>query len=371
MYKIAVVPGDGIGPEVIAEGVKVLNAAAEVESLSIEWEWFPIGSERYLRTGDLLTEEDIDRLGKKDAIYFGAIGDPRVAPGILEKGILITMRTRFDQYVNMRPSRSWHPYTPFKRERDFDITFLRENTEDFYMGAGGSFQKKEPTSTITIRRHLYDLDLKVEATSSSDYEFAYEVGIMSSKGIERFADYAFEMARNRGVEKITAADKANICTHLYHLWRRIFKQKSEEYGIPVEFMYVDAMAMALVRSPERFGIVACPNMFGDILTDLGAEIMGGLGVAASGNINPHGVSMFEPVHGSAPDIAGQGKANPIAAILAAKMMIDQLGRPDLGKLIEWAVKRAMDQRLVTADMGGKLNTRQAGDAIVEMIRASG
>ena len=371
MFKIAVVPGDGIGPEVIAEGIKVLEAAAEIESIKMELEWFPIGSERYLRTGDLITEEDIQQLGRCDAIYFGAIGDPRVPPGVLEQGILITMRTRFDQYVNMRPSRSWHPYTPFKRERDFDITFLRENTEDFYMGAGGSFQKQEPTSSLKIQRRLYDLDVKLEAVASTEDEFAYEIGIMSRKGIERFADFAFEMARRRGLKKITAADKANICTHLYRLWRSVFNQKAEEYGILVEFMYVDAMAMALVRSPERFGIVACPNMFGDILTDIGAEIMGGLGVAASGNINPHGISMFEPVHGSAPDIAGQGKANPIAAILAAKMMVDQLGRPDVGNMIEWAVKRAMGQKLVTADMGGNLDTRRAGDAIAELVRSTG
>jgi 3-isopropylmalate dehydrogenase len=192
--------------------------------------------------------------------------------------------------------------------------------------------------------------------------------MMSRRGIERFADYSFQLARRMGKPKVTAVDKANVCTSLYGMWRQVFDAKSKQYGIPVEYMYVDAMAMALVRAPERFGIVACPNMFGDILTDIGAEIMGGLGVAASGNINPNGVSMFEPVHGSAPDIAGQGKANPIAAILAGKMMIDQLGRPDLGRMIEWAVKMAMKQKRVTADMGGSLNTAQAGDAIAELVR---
>ncbi len=371
MFKIVVAPGDGIGREVIAEGVKVLEAVAQNESIKLQLDPLDLSSERYLRTGELLTEEDIDFIGKRQAVYFGAIGDPRVAPGVLEKGILIKMRTTFDQYINMRPSKAWHPYTPLKEEKDFDITFLRENTEDFYMGAGGVLRGKDSNVDLRLQRELYTLDLTLSGRSTAADDYAFEVGMMSRRGIERFADHCFEMAARTGRGKVTAVDKANVCTSLYGMWREVFNARSREHGIPVEYMYVDAMAMALVRAPERFGVVACPNMFGDILTDLGAEIMGGLGVAASGNINPHGVSMFEPVHGSAPDIAGQGKANPIAAILAAKMMIDQLGRPDIGKSIEWAVRKAMDQRLVTADMGGKLTTQQAGDAIVEIIRASG
>jgi 3-isopropylmalate dehydrogenase len=371
MYKIAVAPGDGIGKEVIAEAVKVLNALAEVEHLDLELDYMDLGSDRYLRTGELLTDEDIAFIDKHQAVLFGAIGDPRVAPGVLEKGILIKMRTTFDQYINLRPSKAWHPYTPLKSEKNFDIIFLRENTEDFYMGAGGVLKGADAKVTLQLKRELYTMDLTVAGRSTSSDEYAFEVGMMSRKGIERFADYSFELAKQMGKAKVTAVDKANVCTSLYGLWREVFSARSKQHGIPVEYMYVDAMAMALVRAPERFGIVACPNMFGDILTDIGAEIMGGLGVAASGNINPKGVSMFEPVHGSAPDIAGQGKANPIAAILAAKMMIDQLGRPDLGKQIEFAVKRAMHQKQVTADMGGSLNTQQAGDAIAGLVRSSG
>ncbi len=371
MYKIAVAPGDGIGKDVIAEGVKVLNALAEVEHIDLELNFMDLGSDRYLRTGELLTDEDIAFIGKHQAVFFGAIGDPRVAPGVLEKGILIKMRTTFDQYINLRPSKAWHPYTPLKTEKNFNIIFLRENTEDFYMGAGGVLKGTNAEVALQLKRELYTMDLTVSERSTSSDEYAFEVGMMSRKGIERFADYSFELAKQMGKEKVTAVDKANVCTSLYGLWRDVFTAKSKEHGIPVEYMYVDAMAMALVRAPERFGIVACPNMFGDILTDIGAEIMGGLGVAASGNINPKGVSMFEPVHGSAPDIAGQGKANPIAAILAAKMMIDQLGRPDLGKQIEFAVKRAMQQKQVTADMGGNLTTQQAGDVIAELVRSSG
>jgi 3-isopropylmalate dehydrogenase len=333
-------------------------------------DYMDLGSDRYLRTGEPLTAEDIDFIGKHQAVYFGAIGDPRVAPGVLEKGILIAMRTTFDQYVNMRPSKAWHPYTPLKEEKNFDIIFLRENTEDFYMGAGGVLRGPRASADLKLKRELYSMDLTVSASSTANDDYAFEVGMMSRRGIERFADYCFDLARRMGKEKITAVDKANVCTSLYGMWREVFSAKSKQHGVAVEYMYVDAMAMALVRAPERFGIVACPNMFGDILTDIGAEIMGGLGVAASGNINPKGVGMFEPVHGSAPDIAGKGKANPIAAILAAKMMVDQLGRPDLGKMIEWAVKMDMRHRMVTADMGGNLNTKEAGDAIAELVRST-
>ncbi len=371
MFKIAVAPGDGIGKEVIAEGVKVLQAAADAEGVTLQLDHMDLGSDRYLRTGELLTDEDIAFMRRHQAVYFGAIGDPRVAPGVLEKGILIKMRTTFDQYVNMRPSKAWHPYTPLKGEKNFDIVFLRENTEDLYMGAGGVLKGRQAEAKMTLKRELYSVDLNLSSKVSSDEEFAFEIGMMSRRGIERFADYCFETAKRLNRPKVTAVDKANVCTELYGLWREVFDARSKQHGIPVEYMFVDAMAMALVRAPERFGVVACPNMFGDILTDLGAEIMGGLGVAASGNICPGGVSMFEPVHGSAPDIAGQGKANPIAAILAAKIMVDTLGRQDIGNMIEWAVKMAMKQKKVTADMGGTLSTAQAGDAIAELVRQSG
>lgn len=370
MFKVAVAPGDGIGKEVIAEGVKVLQAACDAENVELKLEYMDLGSDRYLKTGELLTDGDIAVMKRNQAVYFGAIGDPRVAPGILEKGILIKMRTTFDQYINMRPSKAWHPYTPLKGEKNFDLIFLRENTEDFYMGAGGVLRGQSAAVDMKLKRELYNIDLTLSSKSTAADDFAFEIGMMSRKGIERFADYSFQLAKKMGKPKVTAVDKANVCTSLYGMWREVFNQKSQQYGIPVEYMYVDAMAMALVRAPERFGIVACPNMFGDILTDLGAEIMGGLGVAASGNINPHGVSMFEPVHGSAPDIAGQGKANPIAAILAGKMMIDQLGRPDIGNMIEWAVKMAMKQKLVTPDMGGSLSTAQAGDAVANLVRSA-
>ncbi|MDR2866387.1 MAG: isocitrate/isopropylmalate dehydrogenase family protein [Methanomassiliicoccaceae archaeon] len=366
MKHLALIPGDGIGKEVTEVGMDIIDAISEISSFKYDAELFDIGSERYLRSGELITEEDFDDLGKKDAIYFGAIGDPRVRPGVLEKGILLNMRSRFDQYINLRPVTSWHPFVPLKKHFDFDICFLRENTEDFYMGAGGTFSNGKD-ATVNIKRRLYDLRVDIHTESSSDDVFAFELGMLSRKGVERFADHAFMTAVKRNEKKITLVDKANVCTSIYGMQREIFSGKAEEYGIELECMYVDAMAMAMVVRPHTFGTVAVPNLFGDILTDLGAQLQGGLGMGASGNINPTGVSMFEPIHGSAPDIAGQGKANPIAAVLAAKMMLDHLGHEDMGTMIQDAVRRCLDDGKYTADLGGKLTTRQMGAEIRKEI----
>ena len=363
MFKIAVVPGDGIGAEVVAEGLKALKVMEENDDFKSYLTEMDIGASRFLRSGDLLTDGDIELLHEQDAIYFGAIGDPRVQPGILERGILLAMRTRFDQFVNHRPVRSWHPFTPLKAELDFDIDFLRENTEDMYMGAGGLFTPQNRSSFLRIERGLYSLDIDMDARFEVDTDFAFEVGLLSRMGVERFAEFVMDFARRRGESKVTAVDKANVCRQLYALWREVFTQKAEEAGLEVEFMFVDAMAMALVRRPQDFGVVATPNMFGDILTDLGAEVQGGLGMAASGNINPNGVSMFEPVHGSAPDIAGRGRANPFGALLAAKMMLDHLGRQDLGLRIERGIRKCIDTGVLTPDLGGKASTASVGDAV--------
>jgi 3-isopropylmalate dehydrogenase len=366
MKHLAVIPGDGIGKEVVDVGLDIIDAVSQISSFDYDAELFDIGSERYLATGELLTEEDIDDLGKKDAIYFGAIGDPRVRPGVLEQGILLNMRARFDQYINMRPVTSWHPFVPLKKHFDFDICFLRENTEDFYMGAGG-FLRNGKNAEINVKRRLYDTKIGLSLSSTADDEFAFEVGILSRKGVERFADYAFRTAEKRGDEKVTLVDKANVITQLYGMQRDIFESKAKEYGIGLDFMYVDAMAMAVIVRPDTFGTVAVPNLFGDILTDLGAQLQGGLGMGASGNINPNGVSMFEPIHGSAPDIAGQGKANPIAAVLAAKMMLDHLGYEDMGILLNNAVRKCLDEGKMTPDLGGKLSTKEVGAEIKKAV----
>ncbi|MCL2143465.1 MAG: isocitrate/isopropylmalate family dehydrogenase [Methanomassiliicoccaceae archaeon] len=365
MKHLAVIPGDGIGKEVVDAGMEIIEAVSEISSFDYDAELFDIGSERYLRTGELLTDEDLDDLGKKDAIYFGAIGDPRVRPGILEKGILLRMRAHFDQYINMRPVTSWHPFVPLKKHFDFDICFLRENTEDFYMGAGGMLRNGKDAE-VNIRRKLYDMRIDLRAESSSGDDFAFEIGLLSRKGVERFADHAFRTAAKRNDDTVTLVDKANVCS-IYEIQREIFTDKAKEYGIDVEFMYVDAMAMAMIVRPHTFGTVAVPNLFGDILTDLGAQLQGGLGMGASGNINPDGVSMFEPIHGSAPDIAGQGKANPIAAILAVKMMMDHLGHEDVGTMIQNAVRTCLDNGKYTADLGGKLTTKEAAAEIKKAV----
>lgn len=368
MFRIAVIPGDGIGTEVIGEGLKVLKTLEETYDFRADFSEMDIGASRYLRSGELLTEDDIEFIRKHDAVYFGAIGDPRVEPGVLEKGILLRMRTVFDQFVNYRPVRSWHPFTPLKNEPDFTIHFLRENTEDMYMGIGGIFSREAGEVKTSIERSLYRMNLEMKCVTDSEDDFAFEVGLMSRKGIERFADFVFDFAASQGEKRITVVDKANVCKSLYGLWREVFSERMAIRGIDVNFMFVDAMAMAIVRRPEDFGVVATPNMFGDILTDLGAEVQGGLGLSASGNINPAGVSMFEPVHGSAPDIAGKGIANPFGAILAAKMMLDHLGRADLGEKIEGGIRWAIEHKILTPDMGGNARTSEVGDAVVDYIQ---
>jgi 3-isopropylmalate dehydrogenase len=364
---LAIIPGDGIGKEVISVGTDVLEAAAQISSFDFDGEIFDIGSDRYLETGELLTDEDVSELRKKDAVYFGAIGDPRIKPGVLEQGILLRMRAVFDQYINLRPVTSWFPLVPLKREVPFDIHFLRENTEDFYMGAGGTFGASSPEAKVKIEREMYKLDIKLDARSSNGDDFAFEIGLLSRKGVERFADYAFRYAEARGDKKVTLVDKANVCTHIYGFQRSVFEAKSKEYGIDLEYMFVDAMAMAMIVRPETFGTVAVPNLFGDILTDLGAQLQGGLGMGGSGNINPGGLSMFEPIHGSAPDIAGQGKANPIAAVLAAQMLLNEMGYPDEGDILRNAVRHCLDAHMTTPDLGGKLRTEEVGKEICSFI----
>ena len=345
-----------------------MEALCEISSFDFDGELFNIGGQRYLETGELLTDQDISDLKKKDAIYFGAIGDPRIKPGILEGGILLKMRAVFDQYINLRPVTSWFPYVPLKREVPFDIHFLRENTEDFYMGLGAKLRKDNGhRAEIGVKRESYDMGFDIKAEPSEDDEYSIEVGLLSRKGVTRFADYAFKYAQARGEDKVTLVDKANVITNNYGMQREIFQQKADEYGMKLDFMFVDAMSMAMIVRPETFGTVAVPNLFGDILTDLGAQLQGGLGMGGSGNINPHGLSMFEPIHGSAPDIAGQGKANPIAAVLAAEMLLDNQGFPEEGRMLHAAVRHCLDTMQVTPDLGGKLRTEEVGKAMVDFI----
>ncbi len=371
-YKIAVIPGDGIGPEVIREGVKVLNAAAEAKKgLKLEFVEFPYGAEQYLKTEELVSEDELKKLSKMDAIYLGALGDPRVQTGVLEQGILLKLRFYFEQYINLRPIKLYPGVPcPLKNKGPEHVNFyvVRENTEDFYVGIGGRAKGKSKAK-LEVLRSIYQVRFGLDIDVDRD-ELAYQIGVVSRKGAERAIRYAFELARKKGKKRITSVDKANVLTHVYSLWREVFEQVAKEYPeIETEFAFVDAITMWFIKNPEWYQVVVTPNMFGDIITDLGAMIQGGLGLAPGGNINPEGVSMFEPIHGSAPKHAGKNVANPFATILAGQMMLEHLGEEGVADKIERAVIDVLKEgKARTYDLGGKSSTSEVGDAVVTKVK---
>lgn len=368
MHRIAAIGGDGIGPEIIAAGRKVIDAAGERFNFDIHWEEFDVGAERYLRTGELLTEDDIAELSKFRAIYFGAIGDDRVKPGILEKGILLSMRFAFDQYVNLRPIRLLEGVqTPLagKTARDIDFVVVRENTEDFYVGIGSRFSGREK-KTLEVIRNIYQVRFSLDVETDAQ-ELAYQIGVVTREGANRVIRYAFDLAERRG-RRVTSVDKANVLTEVYGLWRDVFTEVASAYpGIETEFNYVDAVTMWFVKNPEWFDVVVTPNMFGDIITDLGAMIQGGLGLAPGGNINPEGTSMFEPIHGSAPKYRGLDVANPVATIWAGAMLLDHLGEYDAAAAVVSAIEKSIAGGITTRDMGGSATTSAVGDWIAKEV----
>jgi 3-isopropylmalate dehydrogenase len=370
-HDVAAIGGDGIGPEIIAEGKKVLEAAGERWGFEIRWRDLDVGAERYLRTGELLTEGDLSTLGKCRAIYFGAIGDERVKPGILEKGILLSLRFHFDQYVNLRPVKLlpgvWTPLAG-KGPDDVDFVVVRENTEDFYVGIGSRFRGEE-RKALELIRTLYQVKFDVDAESDAE-EVAYQIGVVTREGARRVIRFAFDQARRRGraAPKVTSVDKANVLTEVYGLWREVFSEVAAGYpGISSEFSFVDAVTMWFVKNPEAFDVVVSPNMFGDIITDLGAMIQGGLGLAPGGNINPDGTSMFEPIHGSAPKYRGLGVANPVATIWAGSMLLDHLGEREAAAGVLDGIGRSIGAGVKTRDMGGKARTGEVGDFIAASL----
>ena len=370
-HKIALIPGDGVGPEVTKEGVKVLETVGELKNINFDWLSCPYGAKYYLETGEVLGEDALTEIGKTEAIYFGAIGDPNIEPGILEKGLLLSLRFHFDQYVNLRPIKLLPGVqTPLRDKKPEDINFdvVRENTEDFYVGLGGR-AKGRSNKVLELCRNLYSLKFDLDIETDGE-EIAYQLGVLSRKGTERVIRYAFELAKNENREKITGVDKANVLTDIYKFWREIFESVAKDYpGIETEFNYVDAITMYFVQDPKRFQVVLTPNMFGDIITDLGASIQGGIGLAPSGNINPGGISMFEPVHGSAPDIAGKGIVNPTAAIWAGAMMLTEIGEKDAADMIIKAIEDVLGEgKIRTRDLGGSSTTSEMGDAIVEKLK---
>jgi 3-isopropylmalate dehydrogenase len=372
MYNLALIPGDGIGPEIIREGKKVIEAASKIYGIEINWIEYPFGAEYYLKTGELLPDSALKEIQDLDSIYFGAIGDPRIKPGILENEILLKIRFYFDQYINLRPIKLYKGVPcPLKDKKPEDINFyvVRENTEDFYVGIGGRFKARANQDHLEVLRKLYKAKIKVNFNLEQEEEIAYQIGLISKPGAQRVIKYAFELAKKKDMKRVTSVDKANVLTNIYGLWREVFTEVSAQYeDIETEFTFVDAITMWLVRKPEWFKVVVAPNMFGDIITDLGAMIQGGLGIAAGGNINPEGVSMFEPIHGSAPKYKGKSVANPTATILAGAMMLEFLGEIEVAKDIEDAVEKVLSEGKVrTQDLSGESSTEQVGDEIVKKL----
>jgi 3-isopropylmalate dehydrogenase len=351
-YQIAVLGGDGIGPEVTAEGLKVLRASAEQSGFDYRTVDYPFGSEHYLKTHELMPESVFDEFRQMNAVLLGAIGDPRVETGLVERAVISGIRFKLDLYINLRPIKLYDArFCPLKDKSpaDVDMLVVRENTEDLYTGIGGHFKKGSPD------------------------EVAVAEMIFTRKGCERAVRYAFELARKPGRRhKLTLVDKANAVRAM-DIWTRTFEEVGREYAdVEQDHAYIDAACMWMVKNPEWFDVVVVNNMFGDILTDLGAMVQGGMGIAASGNIHPGQVSMFEPIHGSAPKYKGKGVANPIAAIMAVSMMLNSLGEEKAGRSIEDAVARLLQSgkiRSLGADSGH--STSEIGDLVVgQLPRAS-
>jgi 3-isopropylmalate dehydrogenase len=371
LQKVGVIPGDGIGPEVVREAMKVIDAVTERRGIELDFEEFPLGAGHYLRTGEVLSEETIGRLEGKAAILLGAMGDPRVKPGVLEKGVLLRLRFHFDQYVNLRPVKLFEgvPCPLAGQGRKIDMLFIRENTEDFYVGLGGRVRRGVSRTELALVRKAFEAKLDIGIDLKDEEELGFQIGVITKRGAERVTDHAFRLAAEKKVGLVTSVDKANVLTDMYGLWREAVEKASAKYGVQKEFQYVDAVALHMVRNPERFRLLVTPNLFGDILTDLGAALQGGLGFAPSGNINPEGISMFEPVHGSAPDIAGRGLANPVGAILSGGLMLASLGHREAAEDIERAVVRTLSEgQYMTPDAGGTTSTSQMGDAVEKTAR---
>ncbi|MFI9327596.1 3-isopropylmalate dehydrogenase [Kitasatospora sp. NPDC052868] len=338
--RLAVVPGDGIGQEVVAEGLKVLGAALPAD-VKLETTEYDLGARRYHRTGETLPDSVLEELKTHDAILLGAIGDPSVPSGVLERGLLLKLRFAFDHHINLRPGRLFPGVkSPLAGDPQIDFVVVREGTEGPYVGNGGSLR------------------------TGTEHEVATEVSLNTAYGIERVVRDAYARAQARPRRKLTLVHKNNVLVHAGHLWTRIFEQVGREFPeVTTDYLHVDAATIFFVTQPERFDVIVTDNLFGDILTDLAAAVTGGIGLAASGNINPGGAfpSMFEPVHGSAPDIAGQGKADPTATVLSVAMLLEHLG---------FAAEAAAVEAAVAADLAERTGTRttsQVGDALAARV----
>jgi 3-isopropylmalate dehydrogenase len=350
-YNVALLPGDGTGPEVLAEGTKVIQAASEKFGFTMKFNRYDLGGQRYIKTGEVLPDSVVSELRQHDAIYLGAIGHPDVKPGILEKGILLRLRFELDQYINLRPVKLYEGVdTPLKNKgpKEIDFVVVRENTEGLYVGAGGVLKK------------------------GTKDEVAIQESINTRMGVERCLRFAFQYTQKRNkAKKLTLCGKTNVLTYAFDLWERTFHEVAQEYpDVSTDYAHVDATCMWMIKNPEWFDVIVTDNMFGDIITDLGAMIQGGLGIAAGGNINPEGVSMFEPMGGSAPKYTGKNVINPLAAILAGAMMLEFLDQQTAADSMEKAVQKALKENIKSLDAGKMvMGTRELGDLIVKNILA--
>ncbi|MFH1355172.1 MAG: 3-isopropylmalate dehydrogenase [Candidatus Omnitrophota bacterium] len=349
MYRIAVIPGDGTGPEVVREGLKVLEAVSSVFDFKYKTKAFDFGGEYYLKTKKTIEDKDIEELKGYSSIYLGAIGHPDVKPGILETGVLLKIRFALDQYINLRPIKLYNAeFCPLKGKgpKDVDFVVVRENSEGLYKGMG-EFQKK-----------------------GTNDEVAMQISYNTRKGVERCIRFAFEYTRKRNKhKKLTLCGKTNVLTFAWDLWQRTFDQVAKEYSdITTDYAHVDATTMWFVKNPEWFDVIVTDNMFGDIITDLGAMVQGGMGIAAGGNINPQGVSMFEPIGGSAPKYTGKNVINPLAAICALSMMLEALGEEKAAKAVEDAVIKVVQTKLKSLGAGKMgYSTSEVGDLVVKNL----
>ncbi len=348
-YNIAVVPGDGTGPEVVNEALKVLKAISKKTGFSYKTKNYSYGGEHYLKTGEVLPDSALDEFRKHDAILLGAVGDPRVKPGILEQGLLLKLRFGLEQYINLRPVKLYPGvWTPVKDKgpKDIDFVVVRENNEGLYVGKG-EFSKKGTKDEVAIQ------------VSHNTY-----------KGVERCCRFAFEYARKRNKDKkVTLCGKTNVLTYAWDLWERTFHEVAKNYpDIKTDYTHVDATCMWMIKNPEWFDVIVTDNMFGDIITDLGAMIQGGMGIAAGGNLNPEGVSMFEPIGGSAPKYTGKNVINPLAAICAMQMMLEHLGEDKAAGMVEKSVMKVTGTKLKSLSAGKMgYSTTQVGNLVVENL----
>lgn len=370
-YDIAVIPGDGIGPEVVHQALEVMRAASERFGFGLKLNILPYGANYYLNTGEILPADAFNQIAAAKALFLGAVGDPRVPMGPLEQELLLALRFHFDLYMNLRPAKTFPnvkvPINTIPEGKSLDILVVRENTEDFYMGLGGRGQGRL-SFPVKVKRSKYNLAGAIDLKIEPDKEAAVAIGLLTAPSVARIARRAFEFAEKRGEKKLHLASKANAVPQLYGFWEEKIHLIAKDFPkIALTRMNIDNLCYQLPRAPLDFGVILCPNLFGDIVSDLASSLIGGLGLAPSANVGD-GLCMFEPVHGSAPDIAGTGRANPLAAILSGAMMLEHLGENEAGLAISKAVETFLSEgQSLPMEIGGTGSVEEVGKIIAAKV----